>query len=146
MKRILFLCSGNYYRSRFAEIFFNWHAQVRGMPWRAESRGLAINPCNLGPISCHAKSNLAARGIWCDSVDRLPLAVTDDDFAAAHHVVAVKEPEHRPLVESSFPRWHERVEYWHVHDVDCAMPEEALPILEREVLGLIERLIPTSVN
>ena len=26
MKTVLFLCTGNYYRSRFAEIFFNWHA------------------------------------------------------------------------------------------------------------------------
>ena len=39
MPTVLFLCSGNYYRSRFAEIFFNWLAPQQGLNWRAESRG-----------------------------------------------------------------------------------------------------------
>ena len=51
MKRILFLCNGNYYRSRFAEIFFNWHAEQRKLRWRAESRGLALVMANPGPMS-----------------------------------------------------------------------------------------------
>ena len=40
-KRVLFLCTGNYYRSRFAEILFNQLAPTRGLNWRADSRGLA---------------------------------------------------------------------------------------------------------
>lgn len=31
MKRVLFLCTGNCYRSRFAEICFNWHAEQRNL-------------------------------------------------------------------------------------------------------------------
>jgi hypothetical protein len=46
MNRILFLCTGNYYRSRFAEILFNWHARQRGLRWTADSRGLALDPTN----------------------------------------------------------------------------------------------------
>ena len=41
-KTILFLCTGNYYRSRFAEVLFNSLADRMGMPWRASSRGLAL--------------------------------------------------------------------------------------------------------
>ena len=139
MKRVLFLCTGNYYRSRFAEIFFNWHAQQRRVSWQADSRGLALNSCNPGSISSYARSGLTARGILSDSFERLPLAATDDDFAAAHHVIALKELEHRPLVESRFARWGKRVEYWHVHDLDCALPDVALSHLEREVLNLLDR-------
>jgi protein-tyrosine phosphatase len=144
MKRVLFLCSGNYYRSRFAEILFNWHAELRGISWKADSRGLAIDSCNPGPISRYTKSILTARGILSDTFHRLPQEATDEDFAAAHHVVAVKEREHRPLVESRFPNWRERVEYWHVHDLDCAMPDEAIPHLEREVMSLLDRLAASS--
>jgi hypothetical protein len=40
-KTVLFLCTGNYYRSRFAEALFNSVAGKMGLPWRASSRGLA---------------------------------------------------------------------------------------------------------
>ena len=140
MNHILFLCSGNYYRSRFAEILFNWHAQQRGLKWTADSRGLAIDPTNNGPISRYTKSCLAARGILSETCERLPLPVADADFAAAQRVIAVKEAEHRSLVESRFAKWRDRVEYWHIHDLDCASPEEAIPQLEQHVLSLLDRL------
>ena len=41
-KTVLFLCTGNYYRSRFAEVLFNSVAGKMGLPWRASSRGLAL--------------------------------------------------------------------------------------------------------
>lgn len=140
MKRVLFLCSGNYYRSRFAEILFNWHARERKLRWLADSRGLQLYPLNVGPISRHTLAVLQSRGIVCDSLTRFPLLATEADFVVAHHIVAVKETEHRPLMEANFPQWRERVEYWHVHDLDCATADEAMPQLERHVLQLLERL------
>jgi protein-tyrosine phosphatase len=140
MKTVLFLCTGNYYRSRFAEIFFNWHAGQRGMAWRAESRGLALHAANVGPISWHTFEHLTTRGILSDTFTRFPEAVVDADFAAAHRIIAVKEAEHRPLVDLRFAKWRDRVEYWHVHDVDCALPIETIAHLEREVLRLLEQL------
>jgi protein-tyrosine phosphatase len=140
MKNVLFLCTGNFYRSRFAEIVFNWHAARRGVAWRAESRGLALDNCNVGPISRHTLHHLRSRGILSDACERHPLAASDADFAAATHVIAVKEKEHRPLVESRFAKWRDRVEYWQVHDLDCALPGEAIPELERLVLQLLDKL------
>jgi protein-tyrosine phosphatase len=140
MNRVLFLCSGNYYRSRFAEILFNWHARDRGLKWIADSRGLQLDHHNPGPISRHTMSSLTSRGILSDSFARLPLAATETDFAAAQRIIAVKEGEHRPLIEANFPDWRDRVEYWHVHDLDCALPDDAIPHLEREVMKLMERL------
>jgi protein-tyrosine phosphatase len=139
-KRILFLCTGNYYRSRFAEIFFNWQAKQRGLGWNAESRGLALDGCNYGPISRHTVARLKEQGIASDGCDRFPLPVSEADLSAADHIVAVKEAEHRPLVEMKFPKWLERIEYWHVHDLDCATPDDAIPHLEGEVLRLLDRL------
>jgi protein-tyrosine phosphatase len=63
-----------------------------------------------------------------------------DDLHRADLIVAVKEAEHRPLLRTRFPAWEARVEYWHVHDLDCATPQDSLPGLERQVLALAERL------
>ncbi len=140
MKRVLFLCSGNYYRSRFAEIFFNWNAEQRGLPWRAESRGLALDSRNSGPLSRHTSAHLAARGIsWAEYL-RSPMPVTEADFVAAARVIAVKAAEHRPIVEAHFPAWRDVVEYWHVHDLDCATPAETFAQLEQEVMQLLAGL------
>src|SRR5271169_3864635 len=53
---VLFLCTGNYYRSRFAEILFNSVAGKMGLPWRASSRGLAPGRGgnNVGPMAVSA--------------------------------------------------------------------------------------------
>jgi protein-tyrosine phosphatase len=139
-QRLLFLCTGNYYRSRFAEIFFNWQAQCRGLGWTADSRGLALDVCNNGPISQHTIANLKIRGIESDTCGRSPLPVSEADLAAADWIIAVKEAEHRPLFEAKFPQWTDRVEFWHVHDLDCATPDTAIPHLQRQVEQLLDRL------
>jgi protein-tyrosine phosphatase len=66
--------------------------------------------------------------------------VTDPDFYGAHHVVAVKEAEHRPMIQRDFSKWLERVEFWHVHDLGCCGPDEAIPHLDREIAALAKRL------
>jgi protein-tyrosine phosphatase len=139
-RRILFLCTGNYYRSRFAEIFFNWQAKLRGLQWTAESRGLAVDGCTYGPISRHTIHRLNEQGIEYDADQRFPLPLSEADLSAADLVVAVKEAEHRPLVTYRFPAWTDRIEYWHVHDLDCATPDDAFPCLENELFRLLDRL------
>jgi protein-tyrosine phosphatase len=138
---ILFLCTGNYFRSRFAEIFFNHHADAAGLEWAADSRGIAVElgRDNIGPISVSTLRGLARHGIRPQEPIRNPIQLQEADLIAARHVVAVKEAEHRPLLERRFPGWSGRVEYWHVDDIDCARPEEAIVLLEREVERLLRR-------
>ena len=143
---VLFLCTGNYYRSRYAEILFNWHAANRSLPWLAQSRGLEPDPRNAGPMSRATMAALRNLGIPFDSHLRLPIRASADDFRAAQHIVAVKEAEHRPLIERGFREWLARVEFWHVHDIDCCGPEETLPHLDREVAALLERLQVRGAN
>jgi protein-tyrosine phosphatase len=141
-RTVLFLCTGNFYRSRFAEVLFNAVAAETALGWRADSRGLGVELgwANVGPMSRSAVERLAALGIRSDACLRPPLPVDDDDLRRAHLVVALKEAEHRPLLQRKHPSWAERVEYWHVHDLDCAPAHEALVILETEVRALAARL------
>jgi protein-tyrosine phosphatase len=141
MRTVLFLCTGNYYRSRFAEVLFNALAARSDLHWRADSRGLELNSNNIGPMSWAAVERLALLGIDTESCERYPLPVAQADLERADHIVAVKELEHRPLLVRKHPAWVERVDYWHIHDCDCATPDEALPMLEMEVQALVGRLL-----
>jgi hypothetical protein len=45
-----------------------------------------------------------------------------------------------------FPGWAHRVEFWHVHDIDCGSVEEALAAIDREVEALVERIGAATVR
>jgi protein-tyrosine phosphatase len=140
MHTVLFLCTGNYYRSRYAEIVFNWLARQQGLTWQADSRGLAIDARNPGPISIWSRDAIGRLQITCASSTRFPRPVTRADLEAAAHIVAVKEAEHRPLLSRQFPDLADKVEFWHIHDIDCALPADALPLLHEHIVKLVERL------
>ena len=141
-KQVLFLCTGNYYRSRFAEIVFNHLARERGLDWRADSRGLAreFGVWNVGPISPYTVEALAARNMTCTDPVRDPMHCFEEDLNCADRIIALKEAEHRPLLAMHFAGWEDRVEYWHVHDMDAATPDEALGEIEVLVKQLVERM------
>src|SRR5438034_9338131 len=92
-KTVLFLCTGNYYRSRFAEILFNSVAEKMGLPWRASSRGLALERGvnNIGPMATAAIKTLEAMGIRdTERCGRLPAQVTIDELEQADVIIALK--------------------------------------------------------
>ena len=139
---VLFLCSGNYYRSRFAELLFNTQVQDESLPWQSFSRGLVVDriSSNIGPISRAAKHRLETHGILLPADVRFPIQVLEPDLATADLIIAMKEVEHRPMFAERFPAWTNRAEYWHIDDVDYARPEDALAALEHNVRQLIDRL------
>jgi protein-tyrosine phosphatase len=142
MKAVLFLCTGNYYRSRFAEEIFNHHAHLEGLSWTAQSRALAIErgTNNVGPLSPFALKGLRERGLVARNANRLPQQCTITDLRAAERIVALKESEHRPLMIERFPGWEHRTEYWQVDDIDVAPPDVALNCIEREIEAMLIRL------
>jgi protein-tyrosine phosphatase len=143
MKSVLFLCTGNYYRSRFAEELFNHRAERDGLRWAAYSRGLAIERgiFNVGPLSAHVLDALAERGLAPRSGNRVPQQCTRTDLQAADHIVALNEAEHRPLLIERFPEWEDRVEYWHIHDVTDTASAVALSSIADQIDLLVDRLV-----
>jgi protein-tyrosine phosphatase len=137
-KIVLFLCTGNYYRSRFAELLFNSLAIDACPEYAAESRGLAEDlTLNPGPISAHALAGLEERRVAVPLAHRDPLPLRVEDLERAHRIIAIYEAEHRPLLARRFPGWEDRVEYWQVPDLDRATAEAALNAIERQVHTLI---------
>jgi len=147
-RTILFLCSGNYYRSRFAEYLFNARAAALGLDWQATSRGLnrEFHAGNVGPISGFAVRGLWDRGIPFSSHERYPLKVEAADLAAADRIIALHEGEHRPLAHTHFPEWEDRIEYWWVEDLRQAPADEALAEIDRRMERLMAELMDTQDN
>lgn len=139
MKTLLFLCTGNYYRSRFAEFYFRHLAAEQRLDWNVDSRGLQLHPDNYGSLSHHTIHECKRLGISTEPL-RLPLRLQEADLVRATLTIAVKETEHRPLMRQNFSDWEEQIEYWEVHDLDFAPANEALPQLRQHVDSLFERL------
>ena len=144
---MLFLCTGNYYRSRFAAILFNHLARQRSVPWSASSRGLKIGwPGNQGALSPHTERRLAEMHINFDDARHMPLQCRLCDLAEATLVVALKEAEHHAMLAEKFAGWEARVTYWHVHDVDAADPADALREIEQRVRELVAELASPELS
>jgi protein-tyrosine phosphatase len=138
-RRLLFLCTGNYYRSRFAEEYWNARAERHARGWRAESRAL-LDPLalgNPGTMSADARAELGRLGIEPRAAERWPRSLDRDELELYQRVIALDGDEHRPMVVRSFPAYEARIEYWDIGDVWKEEPRQAM----RRLVLRLERLV-----
>ncbi len=140
MNQVLFLCSGNYYRSRYAEEFFKFRASEVLRNWSADSRGLSLNPHNSGAVANIVLHRLAALNIQPVNVGRNPEPVKKADLDASSLVVAVSRREHHSLMKELFPLHAERIVYWDVDDTAIMPSDVAFPRIEFLTEKLIEHI------
>lgn len=140
--KVLFLCTGNYYRSRFAELLFNHWTTQRNLPWVADSRALALELgiYNVGPISPYTLDGLQQRAIPVAAELRYPQPLAESDWHEAALVIALDHQEHQRYIAERWPAWTERVHYWEVADLHLLTATDALARIEAQVLALLEQL------
>jgi protein-tyrosine phosphatase len=140
MNNILFICTGNYYRSRFAEIVFNDVAKRQEIAAVAYSRGFRLNPAkNKGILSPHAISYLSLLSISFDQPGQ-PTRLAAADLQGASVIIVLDEKEHRPMMKQFFPDWEDKVRYWNFEDDYLVSPSNVLPALKEKVLDLVTSL------
>jgi protein-tyrosine phosphatase len=147
-RTVLFLCTGNYYRSRYAEALFDALAVERGLCWRADSRGIALElgAGNVGPIADRVIRRLEQQHIHVAPNNRLPLQLQEEDLREADLIIALHEAEHRPLLQRKFPAWADKVEYWQVPDLNQLPAGKAMPSIEHAVRKLILELSESDLQ
>jgi len=138
--RILFVCTGNYYRSRFAEILFNSLSEKQQLNYHAFSKGLRLSKNNKGPISKHCIAFFDERYPEMTYDLRMPMPFDPGDFDYYDKIILMDRSEHAPMIDKLYPGKHPELEYWDIVDDYIRAPEEVLPILEKTVIELIDEL------
>lgn len=135
---VMFICTGNYYRSRFCEIYFNYLTKDKLIP--ADSKGLlAYRKINEGMISPHTLKYLDEIDLTSGKL-KFPEQMEAGHFQSGIRVIAMDEVEHRPMMQRDFPEFADKIEYWKVHDIDFTDPSEAMPALKKKVEELVREL------
>lgn len=141
--KILFLCTGNYYRSRLAEEWFNHLARESRLDWEASSRGLAENFGlfgNPGPMASQSLKKLKKLGVSPKGTDRYPQYAKEADFRNFQRVIALSESEHRPMMRLRFPGHASSIEYWTVEDLHLESAKSAMGRIVEQVRALVDEL------
>jgi protein-tyrosine phosphatase len=145
VKKILFLCTGNYYRSRFSEEYFNHFAKKHTLPWQADSKGLQRSfdgNGNVGPIAQNTLNKLKQLNIEPIGHTRMPAHVYEADFSRFDRIVAVSKDEHEPMLANIWPETvYHKVEFFDVEDLHIEGPETALPRLILHLDKLLAELL-----
>jgi protein-tyrosine phosphatase len=136
MKQVLFICTGNYYRSRFAEALFNHAACSENLPWRAFSRGLAIHLVN-DALSPHTIAALEKLGIDRSHTAPDRQSLREHDLQRTDLAIAMDNIEHRPLMLQQFPDWADRIRYWQRRDLQWESSTTCLPGIREDVQELL---------
>lgn len=143
MKTTLFLCTGNYYRSRFAEEVFNFQAIEKGIQWRADSAGLKVKETrheNKGTISPHAMEGFKRFNIEPIQHGREPKDVDETHLRESDLIIATSLAEHKPMIQELIPEYMDKIIFWEVEDIEFETPGKALPRLQKAILALVDQL------
>ncbi len=140
-KNVLFICTGNYYRSRYAELFFNHLALKMKIDWQSFSRGLAADQgLNVGAISTHTLRRLTLQNIPIDEPIRFPIQLEEKDLLESNLAIALDRRDHHPMMVNQFPLWADQITYWDVPDLNITNSETALSAVEQNVFSLIDNI------
>lgn len=122
-RTVLFVCSGNYYRSRLAELLFNHYAAKANVAWRADSRGL-LEQTKYQGLSPSAVRYLEEKKLGeLLQNPRKPMPLRFDDLEKADLSIGLSRAEHESMFLTRFgqiPRHMEKqgkLRYWNVDDL-----------------------------
>lgn len=136
---VLFVCTGNFYRSRFAEAIFKAHATSGELT--ASSRGLDTSKPRDTGVSPRVVDELKRLKIPADVVAGYPRRLKREDLDAADVVVLLDGREHAPMLQKQFPQVDmTKVRQWSVQDVPAMAARDAFAEITRQVDLLIAEL------
>ncbi len=131
-KTVLFICTANFFRSRYAEAYFNCMADWNKSPHKAISGGVSIDPL-IGPMSSYTMYRMVERGIDAKCSSPQSKRVYSGDIDAADIAICVYEKEHKPMMELLYESVENQIVYWSIPDINEISPNQSLDLVEKNV-------------
>jgi protein-tyrosine phosphatase len=136
---VLFVCTGNFYRSRFAEALFKARATTSALT--ANSRGLDTSKPRDTGVSPLVLEELKRLKISADLIAGYPRQLERADLDDADVVVLLNGSEHAPRLKTQFPQADlTKVRQWSVPDVPIMAAKDAFAEISRQVDLLVAEL------
>ena len=138
--KVNFVCSGNYYRSRLAEAYFNYISDLLRLNYVADSHGLAIHFADElaeehGEISPFSREKLEEIGVPEQYYMRDRKSLTSDAIDNSDINIALDRKEHTPMLKEQFPERESSFCYLDIKDVFDWEPERTISETINQVEG-----------
>jgi len=141
MKKILFVCTANIFRSRFAEEVFNSLAIENSSSLSAFSAGMKVGEFTTRKIYYPALEQLKRYNIKPLRENELSTHIDDLNLDEYDRIICMDEPEHRPMVEENTNLKGRDVEYWNIVDIPEEDSRVSLPMCYEKVNKLFSKMI-----
>jgi protein-tyrosine phosphatase len=136
MKNILFICTGNFYRSVFAEVYMNHLCSLLKLDSKSFSRGFDICAADTvadiyGEVSPYTIERLKLHSIEHNLENHKREMVCQKDIDYADMIVVLDKEEHTPFMKS-FDFSKKNLVYLEVKDIFDWTPKQTLDFIENE--------------
>ena len=140
MNNILFVCTGNIFRSRFAEEVFNHLCEINGVDATAFSAGLQVGGYKQRKIYRPAMNELERLKIEPLRSNEDSVHIDDIDVSIYDQIICMDEEEHKPMVRSNELLSGFTFQYWNIVDMPKVPSDKSLPKCYKKVESLIDQL------
>ena len=135
--KVLFVCTQNIHRSRFAEEVFNYLAKKSNSKHQAFSAGFRVGDYSFRTIYYPALDNLKKLNIAPLRPNDFSKHIDDVDLSEYDRIICMDEGEHKPKVLANPSLQNDLFEYWNIIDEPKVKSEISLPKCYQKVDNLL---------
>ena len=135
--KVLFVCTWNIHRSRFAEEVFNYLTKKSNSKHQAFFAGFKVGNYNFRTIYYLALNNLKKLNIVPLRPNDFSKHIDDVDHSKYDRIICMDEVEHRPMVLANPSLQNVLFEYWNIIDESKVKSEISLPKCYQKVESLL---------
>jgi protein-tyrosine phosphatase len=114
---ILFICTGNWYRSRFAESYLKSKGYKHVL-----SRGVNVNNNKkrkyreIHKQSSLVKNKLKELGLEKYINNKTPKQLTENDMLKSNKIILINKKEHYSYIIKKYPKYKNKLIVWNIRD------------------------------